>query len=227
MIVRLHEEIQGADGPSQIDDNMQRAQQRNAAVVNAFHFRRNIFPLDRPRERYDLASRPVSPPLSASGSTSPTISRTNHFSPLSQATSSRQVNGLGNGSTSRSNIPAGLAGDSRPGSMDQSRRSSLVNGHTLSSGPSRQGRQKANGSSFDTINRNQSFNSHFSSDEEDVGEEDDTTQMTLDEVINGKGDHFPGLMGMVNAYLNSLNVDVGTKCELRRVLGLDQVESKR
>jgi len=47
-------------------------------------------------------------------------------------------------------------------------------------------------------------------------------EMTLDEVINGRGDGdvFPGLMGVVNAYLNSLNVDVRTKCDLRRYLDL-------
>ena len=50
--------------------------------------------------------------------------------------------------------------------------------------------------------------------------------MTIDEIINGKGDHFPGLMGVVNAYLNSLNVDVGTKCELRRYLDLIKWRSK-
>ena len=45
--------------------------------------------------------------------------------------------------------------------------------------------------------------------------------MTMDEVINGRGDGaFPGLMGVVNAYLNSLNVDVATKCDLRRYLDL-------
>lgn len=44
----------------------------------------------------------------------------------------------------------------------------------------------------------------------------------MDEVINGRGDGstFPGLLGVVNAYLNSLNVDVVTKCELRRYLDL-------
>jgi glutamate--cysteine ligase catalytic subunit len=44
--------------------------------------------------------------------------------------------------------------------------------------------------------------------------------MTIDEAINGRPDGFPGLMGVVNAYLNSLNVDVSTKCDLRRYLDL-------
>ena len=59
------------------------------------------------------------------------------------------------------------------------------------------------------------------------GEEDsdECVAMSLDEVINGfEGSDeragFPGLLGVVNAYLNSLNVDVATKCELRRYLDL-------
>lgn len=50
--------------------------------------------------------------------------------------------------------------------------------------------------------------------------------MTLDEVINGNGDTFPGLMGVVNAYLNSLNVDVCTKCNLRKYLDLIKYRAK-
>jgi glutamate--cysteine ligase catalytic subunit len=50
--------------------------------------------------------------------------------------------------------------------------------------------------------------------------------MTLDEIINGRGEGFPGLMGLVNAYLNGLNVDVGTKCELRRYLDLIKFRAK-
>ena len=49
--------------------------------------------------------------------------------------------------------------------------------------------------------------------------------MTADEVINGRGE-FPGLLGVVNAYLNSLNVDVNTKCELRKYLDLIKLRAK-
>lgn len=48
----------------------------------------------------------------------------------------------------------------------------------------------------------------------------------MDEIINGRGDSFPGLMGVVNAYLNSMNVDVATKCELRRYLDLIKYRAK-
>lgn len=55
---------------------------------------------------------------------------------------------------------------------------------------------------------------------------DEFDEMTLDEVINGNGDNFPGLMGVVNAYLNSLNVDVCTKCDLRKYLDLIKYRAK-
>lgn len=68
--------------------------------------------------------------------------------------------------------------------------------------------------------------------------------MTIDEIINGKvsnfylsrvslgngllirstsyssQDSFPGLMGVVNAYVNSLNVDHVTRCDIRKYLDL-------
>jgi glutamate--cysteine ligase catalytic subunit len=130
---------------------MQRAQTKDASRQSSFHFRRQVFPFDRPQTRYDLASRPVSPP-------------TRSDSPLSPNTT---ING----------------GHSRSASRQSTRC------------PSPEG-------------------------EEEEGPE--VVEMTMDEIINGRGDGgvFPGLMGVVNAYLNSLNVDVATKCDLRRYLDL-------
>lgn len=137
---------------------MQKAQERDAAKQNRFHFRRNVFPLDRAQSPYDMTSRPASPP----SSTTPSRPHSRHSSVAP------------NGSHDRS----------------ESRAS------TRCSSP----------------------------DEEVAGCE--VVQMTLDEVINGRGDSFPGLMGVVNAYLNSLNVDVNTKCELRRYLNLIKHRAK-
>lgn len=62
--------------------------------------------------------------------------------------------------------------------------------------------------------------------------EDEYEEMTMDEVINGKpaegpggdalhgGKGFPGLMGLVQAYLESLNVDIETKIAMDRYLDL-------
>ena len=69
--------------------------------------------------------------------------------------------------------------------------------------------------------------------------------MTVNEIINGKvrslpsplksrrgeleltfpllflpQDAFPGLLGVVNAYLNSLDIDIGAKCQIRKYLDL-------
>ncbi|KAF2462230.1 glutamate-cysteine ligase, partial [Lineolata rhizophorae] len=53
--------------------------------------------------------------------------------------------------------------------------------------------------------------------------EDEYELMTIDEIINGQHggtDAFPGLIALVESYLNSMNVDVETRCELARYLDL-------
>ena len=56
-----------------------------------------------------------------------------------------------------------------------------------------------------------------------VPAEDEYELMTIDEVINGQrsGDEgFPGLIPLVESYLNSMNVDVETRCEIATYLDL-------
>ncbi|CCO31355.1 glutamate--cysteine ligase catalytic subunit [Rhizoctonia solani AG-1 IB] len=43
--------------------------------------------------------------------------------------------------------------------------------------------------------------------------------MTMNEIINGKGS-FPGLLGVVNAYLDSLNVEFTAKLKMKKYLDL-------
>ena len=50
--------------------------------------------------------------------------------------------------------------------------------------------------------------------------EDEYCLMTIDEIVNGQNDGFPGLIPLVESYLNSVNVDVETRCELARYLSL-------
>jgi glutamate--cysteine ligase catalytic subunit len=54
--------------------------------------------------------------------------------------------------------------------------------------------------------------------------EDEYAQMSVDEIINGSkegsGNSFPGLIPLVESYIDSLNVDVTTRCELARYLDL-------
>ncbi|KAF9572782.1 hypothetical protein BGW38_008488, partial [Lunasporangiospora selenospora] len=50
---------------------------------------------------------------------------------------------------------------------------------------------------------------------------DEYELMTIDEIINGnpsKG--FPGMLGLVNNYLNTLNIDIETRCEISKYLEL-------
>jgi glutamate--cysteine ligase catalytic subunit len=124
---------------------MQRAQERNAAREQLFHFRKWVFPLGRSPSHDDWSSRPSSP--------------------------------------------------SRAGFNEQ--QTSSVPTHDSS----------ANGQN----------GTRTPSPENDSSPE--VEEMTVNEVINGK-DAFPGLMGVVNAYLNSLNVDHFTRCEIRKYLDL-------
>ena len=50
--------------------------------------------------------------------------------------------------------------------------------------------------------------------------EDEYGLMTIDEIMNGQADGFPGLIPLVESYLNSVNVDVETRCEFARYLDL-------
>ena len=54
--------------------------------------------------------------------------------------------------------------------------------------------------------------------------EDEYALLTIDEIINGcsdgEGAGFPGLIPLVESYLNSVNVDVETRCDLARYLDL-------
>ncbi|WOO83378.1 Glutamate--cysteine ligase [Vanrija pseudolonga] len=169
---------------SQVDENMQRAQQRNAARANKFWFRRQVFPEDA--SSYDLESRPVSPPNAVTppeGEDRP-LSPTavvNHVS-RGLAAANGHANGNGNGHGSKSPL------------------------HTL--------RKSGSVSSCTSL---------LEEEEASVGPE--FAQMTLDEVINGRGE-FPGLLGVVNAYINSINADVQTKCEIRRYLDLIKLRAK-
>jgi glutamate--cysteine ligase catalytic subunit len=54
--------------------------------------------------------------------------------------------------------------------------------------------------------------------------EDEFEQMSINDIINGQstpdGEGFPGLIPLVESYLDSMNVDVETRCDLARYLDL-------
>ncbi|KAG8948493.1 hypothetical protein FRC04_009701 [Tulasnella sp. 424] len=43
-------------------------------------------------------------------------------------------------------------------------------------------------------------------------------EMTINEIINGNGEDFPGLLGLINAYLNSLDVEFEQKRRMRKYI---------
>ncbi|KAF2670107.1 GCS-domain-containing protein [Microthyrium microscopicum] len=50
--------------------------------------------------------------------------------------------------------------------------------------------------------------------------EEEYTEMTCNEIMNGDGEHFPGLIPLVESYLSSMNIDVVTRCALADYLSL-------
>ncbi|KAF8629434.1 hypothetical protein AX15_003480 [Amanita polypyramis BW_CC] len=51
-------------------------------------------------------------------------------------------------------------------------------------------------------------------------------EMTLEEIMNGKGDSFPGLINLVYAYMDTLDVDVGEMVKIKRYLDFVRLRSK-
>jgi glutamate--cysteine ligase catalytic subunit len=50
--------------------------------------------------------------------------------------------------------------------------------------------------------------------------ENDYTLMTIDEIMNGRGNEFVGLLPLIEGYLNTVNVDIATRQKLDRYLSL-------
>jgi len=50
--------------------------------------------------------------------------------------------------------------------------------------------------------------------------EDEYEELSIAEIISGKGEFFPGLLGVVNAYLDTLNVEFAAKKRIRAYLNL-------
>ncbi|XP_049773639.1 glutamate--cysteine ligase catalytic subunit [Schistocerca cancellata] len=48
------------------------------------------------------------------------------------------------------------------------------------------------------------------------------TQMTIDQIINGKDGEFPGLIPLINSYLSGMDVDADTHCTIQQYLKLIQ-----
>ncbi|KAG8198502.1 hypothetical protein JTE90_017368 [Oedothorax gibbosus] len=52
------------------------------------------------------------------------------------------------------------------------------------------------------------------------------TQMTINEIVNGKKGEFPGLIPLIQKFLSSMEVDVDTQCSIQQYLKLIQLRAK-
>ncbi|CAM0141049.1 glutamate--cysteine ligase [Umbelopsis sp. WA50703] len=75
--------------------------------------------------------------------------------------------------------------------------------------------------STSTSTSNGDNNSASNGDTPDDDEDQDAYElMTINEIINGKSGGFIGLIPLINSYLNSVNVDIETRCQLSKYLDL-------
>jgi len=128
---------------SKVDDNMQRAQKRDAARSGKFHFRKDVFLHDRSRASSVASCSSGSPP-SLNGSIPKQKKLGNCFAPPSPP----------------------------------------VNGELK------------------------------------VPVQDEYEEMSMDEIINGQGENFPGLLPLVFAYLDTLDIEPGARAKIEKYLDL-------
>ncbi|KAI0085186.1 glutamate-cysteine ligase catalytic subunit [Irpex rosettiformis] len=142
---------------SKVDENMRRAQRRNAAREEKFYFRKDVFPAGVPS--------PLSTPLSSP-----------HSSGASSPIESNGVNG--NIHHKPRKLQNCFGEVPKPETSDV----------------------------FGPI-------------------EDEYEEFTLDEIFNGKGDQFLGLLGLVRAYLDTLEVEASELLRIREYLDLIEQRS--
>ncbi|RIA87557.1 glutamate-cysteine ligase-domain-containing protein [Glomus cerebriforme] len=61
-------------------------------------------------------------------------------------------------------------------------------------------------------------NGHNYTDKNPISVEDEYEQMSIDKIINGSCNKFPGLITLINRYLESINIDIESRCILGKYL---------
>ncbi|CAG8459855.1 13849_t:CDS:10 [Funneliformis caledonium] len=80
-----------------------------------------------------------------------------------------------------------------------------------------------NGINGESLNTDGSCEEHHTNTQPPNGDtstsiEDEYEQMSINEIINGNGDKFPGLITLIFRYLDSVNIDIESRCKLGKYL---------
>lgn len=73
-----------------------------------------------------------------------------------------------------------------------------------------------------TANSNETNDAAATNGDKESSIDDEYELMTIDEIINGNGSSFPGLVPLINSYLSSMDVDTDTHCTIQQYLRLIQ-----
>ncbi|KDN42501.1 putative gamma-glutamylcysteine synthetase [Tilletiaria anomala UBC 951] len=176
---------------SKVDENMKRAHIRDAVHTQKFYFRKEVFRQRRRHGNVNPAGGWGMRSRASSGAASPR---------------SQSVGASGAASPKR-----GMFEFDGSAEANNVRLSVLVNGHNSA---------HATAGASGTGTGHRSGRSSRAPSPELGPVEDEYDEFTMDELINGKGEHFPGLLGLIYNYLDSLNIDVETRCEMNLYLDL-------
>ncbi|CAB4493439.1 uncharacterized protein OCT59_000526 [Rhizophagus irregularis] len=77
-----------------------------------------------------------------------------------------------------------------------------------------------------SIQQQNVHNNNNSLDNKSISIEDEYEQMSIDNIINGDGDKFPGLITLINHYLESINIDIESRCILGKYLEFVKKKAK-
>ncbi|PWN53196.1 GCS-domain-containing protein [Violaceomyces palustris] len=184
---------------SKVDENMKRAQERDSVGRQKFHFRKEVF---RKRNRHRVLSRNPSFDAGRNGG--------------GEAGSGAEVAALGSdsGLLDRHSPPSSGRATPIRNHLHHHPSSSSLNGTKILNGKG--GRSSSTPGSPRAWNGSGTLSPH----QLQVPVEEEYEEMSMDEIINGKGDEFPGLLGLVRNYLDSLNIDVETRCTMGLYLDL-------
>lgn len=209
---------------------MHRAQQRDAVRQQKFFFRRSIYPNDViPHDhshKTPTESVAHTPAQSVSPPASPTHATSINHNPLADLSSPDGIDALSpNGveHVERAYTASSGRQSPDPASFSKNEASNEETDPILpaSSSPASPSKSTTNGGKREAPNSSASQTRCPSPVLPALGSVDDEyEEMTIAEIINGKGEGFPGLLGVVNTYLNTLNVEFASKKRMRTYLNL-------
>lgn len=189
---------------SRVDTNMQRAHSRNASAKGKFFFRRHMAPLEEGDDGYGVKYTSMFSRVASTSALSAELLEGEDDGSTSTTTSSTR-----NATTATTTAATTTATTTATAATATTTTFTTMNSTGL---------LDENGTN---MKRKKAPVARGSSDEENSFEE-----MTMKEIMTGKGDYFPGLIPLVRAYLDHINADDVAHAQISKYLDFIELRSK-